>query len=294
MLSPAERDALRWIALDPTRPFCSKDLIEQVPRIKSKGTARNVIWKFSKKLAVIESYAKSRYSFYKLKSIKRSQMTKPVTIYPMGVSGLRHARINLFSLLESIPWEELCKVHDIRLIFESKELYESLVIMGIYKPDPYSKDIPLSLFPWTNYRSIQVICHNSGKVSLVLDCSNCPVETSAADFVDMAAFLGGIRNELLNLCKAQNMPNEKMPLVADWLVVAWHYGRDSAQEFSGEAFNITFKMWCGILARIYTHHQDKKQKVRIEVAQTPNKSLKDLASQKLNLCCERCQWCSKP
>ena len=295
MLSPAEKDALKWIMLDPTRPFCSKDLIDEVEKIKSKGTARNVIYELNRKskFAILEVFSKSRYTFYKLKSVDRPKMKKPMTLYPMGVSGLKQIKIDLVSLLESMPWEELCKVHDVRLIFPFEKLYDFLLSRGTYKPDSHSKDINIGLFNWTNYRSVQVISHNNGKVSVILKCSQCPIETSVTDFVNLAAFLGGIRTEIFNLFSTRNESNKKLPNVGDWVVVAWHYGRDSAQEFSGESFNITFKMWCGILARIYTHLQDKKLKLRVEVAQTPNKSLNDLTNEKLNFSCCRCKLCSK-
>jgi hypothetical protein len=176
LLSPAEFDALRWITFDPTRPFCSKDLIDEVPRIKSKGTARNVIWKLNKKLGIIELFFKSRYSFYKLKSVERSKMNKPVTIYPMGVSGLKRVQVDFIAMLDSLPVEELCKVHDVHLALASQELYQILLKKGIYTPDSFSKDIFFGSFVWSKYRALKVILHRNGTVSFILESDNFPIE----------------------------------------------------------------------------------------------------------------------
>jgi hypothetical protein len=293
VLSPAEISALKWIMLDPTRPFCSNDLTE-MPEINSQGTARNVIWKFNK-AGIIELFCKSRYSFYKLKSIERSKIKKPMTLYRMGGNGPKRVQVDFISLLNSLSMEELCKVHDVHLAFVAEGLYNILLSEGSYKQDLVSKDIFFGYFVWSKYRSLQVVLHRTGTVSFILDCSNCPIEASAVGFVGMAAFLGGARNELLKVCKnvEPELTEDYLPCVGDWQVTQWHYGRDSAKEFSGESFNIMFKMWCGELARVYTHYQDNIQKVRVEIVQTPDKSLIDAVAEKLNLCCGRCKWCSK-
>jgi hypothetical protein len=292
MLSPAELQALRWIKLDPTRPYCSRDLMD-LPKIRSKGTARNVNWKL-KKLGIIELYCKSLYAFYKLKSIDRSKVKKPMTLSRMGVNGTRRVQIDLPSLLSSLSMEELCRVHDVRLTFIADGLYKAFWEMG-YKLDPASKDIFFGSLGWSKYRRLQIVLHRNGKVSFILESGNCPIEASTEGFVSLAAFLGGARIKLLSACETVNTKfnEENIPIVDGWTVTLWHYGRDSAQEFSGEGFNITFKMWCGELARIYVHEQDHQRKVRFEVIETPKKPLQEVIANKLNLCCGRCQGCLK-
>ncbi len=279
--------------LDPTRAFCSGDLTE-LPEINSEGTGRNIIWKF-KKLGLIELYCKSTYAFYKLKSADKTRIKKPMTLHRMGDKGLRRIQVDFVALLDSLSMEELCKVHDVHLDFAAEGLYNILLRNGAYKLNPISKDIFFDSFVWSKYRSLKVTLHRNGKVSSVLDCSNLPVEASVPGFVSMAAFLGGIRNNLLTVCKTiqPELTEDRLPLVENWLVTQWHYGKDSAQEFSGESFNITFKLWCGELARIYVHHQDQTRKVRLEVIETPKKSLQQVIAEKLNLCCSKCGGCLK-
>lgn len=292
-LAPAEVKALRWILLDRTRPFCSKDLVEEVG-IKTIHGARNINWHL-KKYDIIELYCKSNYSFYKLKAVNQAEMKKPVTSHRMGVTGLKQLKVDFVSLLESLPMEELCKVHDVRLVSNSEGLYEALLKSGIYQPNPISKDIFFGNFNWSKYRAVQVFLTQKGSVTLIVSCSNCPVEASTMGFVSMAGFLGGVITELLVRCRAFNaeLKNGNLPLIEFWKLVMWHYGKDSAQEFSGEAFNVMFKTWCGELARIYTHEQDRVRKVRFEVIETPKKPLKEVIANKLDFCCARCLACTK-
>jgi hypothetical protein len=181
------------------------------------------------------------------------------------------------------------------LSFQVKGLYTLLASTGIYEVQPVSKDLSFGSFNWSKYRSLKIVVHRTDSVSFYLSCSNCPVESSPEGFASMAAFLGGVRKELLKVVQSLNLilNEDSLPEVDDWIVKKWHFGRDSAQEFAGERFNLTFKMWCGILARIYIHHQDRTQKIRMEIIQAPNKPLRQVVAEKLNLCCSRCAGCSK-
>jgi hypothetical protein len=293
VLSPAEFKALKWILQDPTRPYCSKDLMDAL-QITSKGSARNINLGL-KKRGLIELYSRSLYAFYKLRTTDQSKMRKPVTISRMGVNGVKRLKVDLVAMLEHIPVEELGRVHDVHLKFTVDGLYDPLLIPKKYAVNPYSKDISFGSFVWSKYRSGSVFLHHNGTVSVILDCSDCPVEVDTMGFVSMAGFLGGVRYELLNACKmiGTELSDSSIPLVDFWIVTMWHYGKDSAQEFSGEAFNITFKMWCGELARIYVHEQEESRKVRFEVTQTPKKPIHEILANKLCLCCGGCFACTK-
>ena len=295
LLSPAQRRVYEWIKSDPTRPFCSKDITE-LPIKCPMGSARNIILRL-KSLRLIKLWCRDRLAFYVLESSDISATRKPMTLSRIGGIGLRKIEINLVDLLESLPWEELCRIHDVHLTFQADNLYKIFLSKG-HAPLPGSKDISLGKSIWSKYRAVTVILHNNGKVSFILECSNCPIESSPDGFVCMASFLEKCWQEVLNKAKLCDPSLEITSLseVEDWLIVQWHYGKDSAQEFSGERFNITFKMWCGLLARIYVHEQDRIRKLRLEVVQKPGKSLRQVTAEALNLSCCRCKckWCSRP
>jgi hypothetical protein len=268
----------------------------ELPKKCPSGSARNIIFKL-KSLKLIKLYCRDRLAFYVLECADTRAIKMPMTLSRIGDKGLRRIEINLVDLLESLPWEELCRVHDVHFTFFAENLYKAFLGKG-YVPIQFSKDIDLGKFVWTNYRSATVILHHNGRVSFILECANCPIESSTDNLVCMASFLEKCWNGILD--KARGFDPElditSMPKVEDWLIVQWHYGKDSAQEFSGEMFDITFKMWCGILARIYVHEQDRIRKLRVEVLQKPHKTLRQVSAEILNLCCCRCKykWCSKP
>jgi hypothetical protein len=196
-----------------------------------------------------------------------------------------------------LPQEELCRIHDVHLTFLAENLYQIFQNKG-YVPIQGSKDIDLGKSFWSKYRAATFVLHHNGKVSSILECTNCPIEASPNNFVCLASFLEKCWQEILSKAKLNDPMLNISPMakVEDWLIVQWHYGKDSAQEFSGEGFNITFKMWCGLLARIYIHEQDRMRKLRVEVVQKPGKTLRQVTAEVLNLCCCRCKckWCTRP
>ena len=276
---------------DPTRPFCSKDITE-LPERYAKGTARNILSKLHK-MKLTKVYCKDVFTFHILELSDPEKIRIQMSLSPMRGKGVKRLETDIGALLESLPWDELCKIHDVHLTVQVRGLYDIFKKEIKYVPDAYSKDITFGSFNWQQYRSVKVILHQTGTVSFYLSCRHCPVESSAVGFMGMAAFLGGIRNELLNVTRTLDptLTTVSLEEVGDWQVAKWHYGRDSTQEFNGAAFNITFKMWCGALARIYLHQQNKIKKLRVEVTQTPNKPLREAVAEKLNLCCG-CEKCS--
>lgn len=73
-----------------------------------------------------------------------------------------------------------------------------------------------------------------------------------------------------------------VPRVEDWVVTQWHYGKDGIREFSGPAFNVTFKTWCNKLARIYLKNSSKLLKGRLEIIEEPRKTLSQVFEEKIN------------
>jgi hypothetical protein len=291
LLKPSERRVYEWIKLHPDQPFSSKDIID-LPEKYAAGTARNIILRL-KQLKLIKLYSRDFLAFYILATSNPGMIKKPVTLSPMGDKGPRRVQIDVGALLDSLPWEELCKIHDVHLNFLADGLYQLFLDKDTFALDAVSGDISFGSIDWSKYRSLKVILHRTGSVSFYLGCSNCPIQVSVEGFLRLASFLGGARNELLATAKAISplFSQETLPEVTDWTVVLWHYGRDSAQEFSGASFNVTFKMWCGELARIYLHHYEQSSRVRLEVVQRPEKPLQQAIAEKLNLCCGRCKGC---
>ena len=67
------------------------------------------------------------------------------------------------------------------------------------------------------------------------------------------------------------------------MVVQWHYGKDGKREISGPAFNVTFRTWAGTLARIYMKKSNHLFKIRMEMMETPRKTLPQAFAEKMNM-----------
>jgi hypothetical protein len=105
------------------------------------GSARNIILRL-KSLRLIKLWCRDRLAFYILESADSSVIKKPMTLSRIGGNGLKKIEINLVDLLESLPWEELCRIHDVHLTFIAENLYEIFLNKG-YVPIQGSKDIDL-------------------------------------------------------------------------------------------------------------------------------------------------------
>ena len=163
-------------------------------------------------------------------------------------------------------------------------LYDYYLKETKYPVNTVSKDIILSKIEWSKGRTLKPVLHHNGKVTTYLKCSNCPVEVSIEGLVSLASFLGGFRIRLVDQNISSDPQFERLivPRVEDWVVTQWHYGKDGIREFSGPAFNVTFKTWCNKLARIYLKNSSKLLKGRLEIIEEPRKTLSQVFEEKIN------------
>lgn len=198
-----------------------------------------------------------------------------------GKHDLKQIKIDLEPLLDSLDWEDVCKIHNVVLKFNVNGLYDFYLKQKQFTVNKVSKDIHLPKTIWFNGRTLKTILHHNGSVTAHLKCSNCPVEVSFEGLVSLVSFLGGIRAQLTGVADF-NKKEIEVPRVEDWLVVQWHYGRDGRYEFSGPTLNVTFKIWCANLARIYLKNIDNQLRGRLEIVENPKKTLPELFEERIN------------
>jgi len=279
-LTPIELYILEWAKHRPDQPFCFYDFKDKY----SHGTIRNAFYRL-KKSGLIKFYFRSSCSFYIYKTSKLNHSHKPMTIAHMGgTHDLKKIKINLASLLDSLDWEDICRVHNVVLNFSVNGLYDFYLKETNSSVNEVSKDIQLPKSVWSNGRTLKTVLHHNGKVTAHLKCSKCPVEVSIEGLVSLASFLGGIRRQLIDshILSDLQFEENKIPRVEDWLVVQWHYGRDGRYEFSGPTLNVTFKIWCANLARIYLKNIDNRLRGRLEIVENPKKTLPELFEERVN------------
>ncbi len=279
-LTPVERYILEWAKHRPHQPFCYIDFMDKY----SHGSIRNAFSSL-RKLGLIKFDFRSSCSFYINSSSKLSNSHKIMTITHMGgKNDLKEISIDLESLLDSLEWEDVCRIHNLNLNFVIDGLYDFYVKQTRLSVNEHSKDIQLFETKWNHGRTLTTVLHHNGKVSAHLKCSNYPVDVSIEGLVSLASFLGEIRGQLIashSLLKLK-FEESKIPRVEDWLVVQWHYGRDGRYEFSGPTLNVTFRTWCNNLARIYLKNIDNQLRGRLEVVEKPRKTLQAIFEERIN------------
>jgi len=176
--------------------------------------------------------------------------------------------VDFASFVESLDWEELVHVHDVRVEFDAADFncvssesgwsWQRQSRSWICKFRAF--DFPLTVQAYDNWH-----------VQVMVKCSMHPIPFSFNGLTRLTSVLGELKGQL----SWTNVPN-----VADWTVTSWHYGRDSRSEVSGPAFNVTFRTWFKTLARIYVKRELKK--VRVEEVQSSQRTIQDLFEEALN------------
>jgi len=279
-LTPAERYIDARLKREPDEPVSYLDFTDKY----AHGTIRNTFSSLQKK-GLIRLYCRSGLAFYVLSSRKPKIPPEKMTAHhTVGKGGVRGVRVDLGAFLDSLDLEDVCRVHDVCLVFSVEGLYELWLKNGVRRPVEQSKDIPFGAFIWSRGRVLEVALHMGGKVTAYLKCANCPVTVSLDSLVSLSSFLGGVRVRMVDVAGLveSGFDESLVPDVSDWIVSQWHYGRDGAYEISGPAFNVTFRTWFNELARIYMRRRGQSFKPRLELHEKPRKPLQVAFAEKID------------
>jgi hypothetical protein len=278
-LRPIEKEIFKFAKTDPDLPFCWREFY---PKYRH-GTIRNALLKL-KRLNLIELWCRSSDAYYRFCSPNRKKPCKPMTVtHRVDRNGLRKVRFDFYAFIDSLEFEEVCRVHDVTFDLSIPKLYNMALSCGGYSIIPKSKDIQFESFEWSNNRLLKVVLHPNERVTCYLKSSECPVEVSIGGLFDLTSFLGGVRTRLIDAVGQSNDKARRylVPDLGGWLVVSWHYGKDGKKEISGPAFTVTFKTWADTLGRIYMKKSGKGYRARMETIEQPNKSLPEAFADKM-------------
>jgi len=279
-LTSAERYIYERLERKPDEPVSYLDFTDKY----AHGTIRNAFYSLKKK-GLIRLYCRSVLAFYVLSSGKPKIPPEKMTVHhTVGRGGVRGVRVDFGAFLDSLVLEDVCRVHDVCLVFVVDGSYELFLRYGVGRVVKGSRDIWFGDFVWSRGRVLQVFLHRGGKITCYLKCSDCPVEVSLGSLVSLSSFLGGVRVRMINAAVSvdPDFDERLVPDVSDWIVLQWHYGRNGAGEISGPAFNVTFNTWFGELARIYMRRCGKLVKPRLEIHEKPGKTLQVAFAEKIN------------
>jgi hypothetical protein len=228
----------------------------------SRGTLRNTLSNHTKQGNVLKLPKECPARFILPQWAHRPEYSCVQKNDKKGKAG----KIDFMSLLKFLPWETTLGVHNLKLSFE---VYNLHWIDNCWRYSPksqsYSQLLNLS-YP------VRVQCYDTGTVLVSVKSSCKPFKLDLIGLIALTSLLGEVRCKLHSPC---------IPEPANWLVVQWHLNRDSEKiELSGLDFHITFRDFFNEAARIYYKHE--LSKVRAEVNQSPNQTLREVFEDILN------------
>jgi len=267
---------IQHIVLEEKRAFCGLDLRlfeydgkEYRPK---RGTCRNKISKFEK-LGLVEFQYRYYYAYY---SIPGHKFTKAITQKGAGLP-LIGRQTPLYKWLKNRPREKQ-SLHDIRLIFVAKALWNSVCQKFSEKIDASNQDLHLDSLKFSDDIIVKVIVHHSDTVSVAIACPYRPFVIDIPDILYLIEILTRVETKLASLCGTSVI----IPRYTTWIAKMWHFGFDFLDRYEGEKFHVTFEEGISDLWRIYTKRmKDGKYKVRAEHQESPNKPIIDAIMDKL-------------
>ena len=228
----------------------------------SYGTLRNEMSKLVKNGKVVKIPKE-----YPTRFILSSWAHRPEYFYVQrNDKKSRVGKFDFLSYLESLSWESILSVHDVKLCFM---VYQLRWVPNTWK---YSKNSRSYCNSFLLSYPVSVQCFDTGTVMVSIKSSLKPFPLDVDGLLALAHLLGEVRAILHSPC---------VPNPSSWRVVQWHLNRDS-EKFQGGGVDmyLTFRDFFFDSAQFY--YKSKIDKVRSEVSQNPKSSIKDLFENILN------------
>lgn len=272
---------MEYIVNSEYRPFSYRDFLSfEVDGEEfhiAYGTFRNKISKF-KKEGIVELDYNSSIAFYTLKGHKfgKSAITP---IHTMVVNG-NQSNNNFVKFLMEIPLRQQ-SIHDIRIKFTQKNIWNLFSKFSGYISNYNSKDIAIPEYSIDNV-IVKIVIHKTDTISIILGCSNYPIPLDIKGILYFSTILTRIEERLDRFVHVFDK-YMKIPSYLDWIVMMWHFGRDSLIEYSGEKFHMMFKDANDCLIRAYVKFINKKKKniIRLEEQEYPNMTIRNIINQRI-------------
>ena len=162
---------------------------------------------------------------------------------------------------------------------------------------------------------VDITIHKTDTVTIIIGCSYNPIVLDIKGYIDFSALLSVIEERFSRLvndcsiyywriqkeleCKNNNKIDSsntkeadhgtninnnvfiKIPSYKNWIITMWHFGADSISSYHGERFHISLSNFDKTVHNIYSKQYGKRQKIRIERQEYPNKKLIEAIDEKL-------------
>ena len=202
----------------------------------------------------------------------------------------------LYDQINELPFGHK-SIHDIHLRFDIANawtiLSKSISTSPWLKMNDNSHDMVLPILN-TEGLQIRIIVHKTDTISVVVGCSKTPIASDITGVFRLSKALTRVEERISRLIDESGRTIEggyvslPIPECDRWHVTMWHFGRDSIEEYAGQAFCMTWDYAENNLIRAYTKDDlvvsedgSKRSGIRLERQEYPGKSLADAIAEKL-------------
>jgi hypothetical protein len=168
----------------------------------------------------------------------------------------------MLNILENLKYEKP-SIHDIAIKVKS-DLHVHIDHKNMNKSN---KLIQLKFHPVPDV--IAKILVYPDTIQIHIACTNSPIIYDISGAVRLSSLLGSLFTML------QYWSNFRASIVplSEWIVTHYHFGKDGTEEYSGQAFHVTFEDFTTGLIRYYSKKINGKMYPRIEQVQTPQTTM---------------------
>lgn len=175
-------------------------------------------------------------------------------------------RFDFLSYLESLGWNPVLGVHDLKLSFMVYHLHWAGVGWKYCRNSRSYSRLFMVSYP------VSVQCFDTGTVLVSIRSSSKPFSLDLNGLIALTHLLGEVRACLHAPC---------IPDPSTWRVVQWHLNRDSEKlQGGGLDVYLTFRDFFDDSAQFYYKH--RLDRVRAEANQSPKRTIQDVFENILN------------
>jgi hypothetical protein len=286
-LKEAMYNQMAYLVLSEHRPFCANDLLRFVCDNKeytpNYGTIRNIFSEFKDK-GQIEFCFRDINAYYSLKGQPFAKNS--MTVYHTWGNNSGSGKLTLspshalYKLLKNQIFD-MQAIHNIRLRLEVPGIYNNLLQSQLQLDiKPASKDIET---PYQNVDNaqLQIRIHKTDTVSVVLACTLNPIPLDYNGLCRLYKILGIAQGYQQGLIGHDHCV---IPDCDTWLITMWHFNRDALKQYKGKTFWVSVEEAHHTIHTIYTKiANNKKTRIRDEIQEYPNKTVKETIDDKLRV-----------
>jgi hypothetical protein len=174
-------------------------------------------------------------------------------------------------------------LHNIRLRLSVADIYNTTLHLHSHRftINEVSNDIEIPYWNKDN-ALVQIRIHKTDIVSVTIGCTLEPIPLDYNGILRLLTILARCEGLLQGLIIDKKI-SISIPHYPNWIITMWHFNQDGLKEYTGETFSTTVEKAQHTIERIYSKYFKKnKTRIRVEIQDYPNKTVKEAIEEKLN------------